>query len=380
MWTKRLAVFTVAAALAGAGGLDAQERDAGRLPVADAQWELRDSVTREVLGGIPTLTFVNGFAIRRDVAMQDGTIDVDVMTSQRRSFVYVTFRMQSEGEHEELYLRPHKSGLPDAIQYAPVYQGQSAWQLYHGANGTAAPEMAANVWNHLRIVLRGRQAAVFLGDTVRPVLVIPRLGHEPRAGYIALRAFLPAGTPGAGPIARFANVRVRPNVVPFSFPPERTVDFAEGVVRSWRVSEAFTAPDTALMTPPPAAASDRRVTALPSGLVELHRQLALKPGMRNVGTVARLVIDADTAGVYRMDVGFSDRITALLDGRPIFHRDDSYNFENRRDGLIGFDQATLYLPLRPGRNELALIVTDRFGGWGLMGRFPSTRGIRLVDP
>ena len=42
-----------------------------------------------------------------------------------------------DGENEEIYLRPHKTNLPDAIQYAPVFRGQSAWQLYHGPGNTA---------------------------------------------------------------------------------------------------------------------------------------------------------------------------------------------------------------------------------------------------
>ena len=48
---------------------------------------------------------------------------MDVKVTRRRSFVYVTFRMEDEQEYEELYLRPHKSGLPDAVQYAPGAPG-----------------------------------------------------------------------------------------------------------------------------------------------------------------------------------------------------------------------------------------------------------------
>jgi hypothetical protein len=99
---------------------------------------------------------------------------------------------------------------------------------------------------------------------------------------------------------------------------------------------------------------------------------------RDVGVVARVRIAAEVAGVRRLELGFSDAVTVFLNGRPLFHGDDSYLFEQRRDGLIGFDQATLYLPLVAGNNELAVIVTDHFGGWGLMGRIADTRGIRVT--
>jgi len=352
------------------------------LSFADSRWALQDSVRVEPFDGREVLAITNGFAFRRDVSLRDGTIDVDVMTTRRRSFVYVLFRIQSEGNQEEFYLRPHKSGLPDAIQYAPVYQGQSAWQLYHGANGTAAPEIEPGVWNHLRIVLQGRQAAVFFGDTTKPVLHIRRLGQEPIAGSVAMRGFLPPGTSGSGPIVRFSNLKVRPDYVPYTFPATAVEAAVPGMVRAWNVSAAFVAPDSALLTAPPAAtaAPMKRVEALANGLVELHRLIPLPRGVRNAGTVARLVIDADAAGLYRMNLGFSDRVTVSLNGAPIFHRDDSYSYENRRDGLISLEQAVVYLPLRAGRNELSLIVTDRFGGWGLVGQFASMQGLRIIEP
>lgn len=84
------------------------------------------------------------------------------------------------------------------MQYAPVYQGASAWQLYHGPGGTAAVELEAGKWIHLRLVLQGSKAAVFVGDMEKPALVIPELGRTPQAGYIALRGFLPAGVPRDG--------------------------------------------------------------------------------------------------------------------------------------------------------------------------------------
>jgi hypothetical protein len=351
----------------------------GALPFSDGRWEFRGAAAIDTLDGRESVRFESGFAYRRDVRLEDGTIDVDVMTTRRRSFVYVAFRMQDDGEYEEIYLRPHKSSLPDAVQYAPVYQGQSAWQLYHGPGATAAPSIEPGVWQRLRIVLSGRRAAVFLGDTTTPILLVPRLAREPRPGYIAIRGFLPPGTPGAGPIARFANVRVRPGVVPFAFgPPAPEPTPAPGVIRAWTVGEGFAAPDTALTSVNPTwLARSVRVSAEPGGLVALHRLVRMPQGTRNAGVVARVRVIADAATTRRLDLGFSDVAAVLLNGRPIFRGDDSYSFEGRREGLIAFDQATLYLPLQAGSNELAVIVTDRFGGWGLMGRFPDTQGLRV---
>jgi hypothetical protein len=382
---KRTKFFNVAALLT-IGGFTASsaiaQSPSGAIPL-DAGWQLRgDSSRIETFDGRRTLTVQSGFAFRRDLRFMDGTIDVDVMTTERRSFVYVMFRMQSDSTFEDFYLRPHKSNAPDAMQYAPVYQASSAWQLYHGSSaskGTAAVEIPDGRWNHLRIVVRGRQAAFFLSDTTKPALVVNRLGHEPAAGYLALRGFLPAGVPGSGVIARFSNVRVRADYFPYSFAAAAEPAIT-GVVRSWHVGEAFAAPDSAPLSPSAAStARMRRIDALPSGLLELHRVVPLRTGMRDVATVARIIVNADSSGIYPLELGFSDEVLALVNGRPHFHGDDSYDYANRRDGLIDFSQAKLFLPLRAGRNTLDFVVRDVFGGWGIMARFPSMAGLRLLE-
>lgn len=119
--------------------LGLQDSTARALPFSDSNWQLqgeRTSVLTE--DGRPVLEVEAGVADRRDIRFEDGTIDFDVQVTRRRSFVYGYFRNASEGEREEFYLRPHKSSLPDAVQYAPVWQDRSAWQLHHGPGGTAA--------------------------------------------------------------------------------------------------------------------------------------------------------------------------------------------------------------------------------------------------
>ena len=352
-------------------------------PLSDPAWAFAGDSTRlETVGGREAVRLYTGSATRRDVRLQDGTIDVDVMTSRRRSFVYVRFRMEDDRNMEEMYLRPHKSELPDAMQYAPVYRGVSAWQLYHGVRGTAAPAIVPGVWTRVRVVLSGRRAAFFLRDTVTPVMIVP-LAREPRPGFLSLSAFLPAGTPGAGPIAWFSNLRVRAGVSFYRFPPDSTAPLPSGVVRQWSLGQAFlpthlepTSLDSAW------TAQMQTVTVEPNGMVALNRWLVRPEGRTPTGdasVVARISVNAARSGTVPLQLGFSDAATVFLNGWPLFHGDDSYLFEQRRDGLIGFDQATVFLPLRAGANDVSIVGRDRFGGWGLMARFPEAGGL-LIAP
>ena len=95
-------------------------------PPADGRWVLAgDSTRRGQFDGRDAISMYTGSATRRDLVLQDGTIDVDVRTTRRRSFVYLRFRIEDEDNAEEFYLRPHKSELPDAVQYARCSTGRA---------------------------------------------------------------------------------------------------------------------------------------------------------------------------------------------------------------------------------------------------------------
>ncbi len=352
------------------------------LPVGDGKWDLKDARI-EAAEGRQAIAMETGLAYRRDVSLEDGTIDLEVQLSRRRSFVYLMFRMADDGEYEEVYLRPHKSGLPDALQYAPVFQGQSAWQLHHGEGGAASIEFEPGAWTHLRLVLQGRRAALFVNDMQKPALFVPQLARDPRAGYLALRGFVPPGTSGTGPSARYANLTVTPGPPAFDLAAIKVAPLTSepGVIHAWSVSRAFLPKDVpAAALPGPDLAGDfRRLVTEPSGLLELHRHVVLPPASRAAAAVARVNVRAAAAGPRAFDLGFSDVATVFLNRQPVFRADQSYSYEKRREGLISYEQARLYLPLLAGDNELAVVVIDGFGGWGIMGRFADASGLEF-DP
>jgi hypothetical protein len=349
------------------------------LPFSDGGWKLDGpSLSVANVEGRDSLAVETGFAERSDARFADGTIEFDVQLTRRRSFVYVSFRIHDDDTREEFYLRPHKSTLPDAVQYAPVYQGQSAWQLHHGPGGTTAMGFEPGAWTHVKVVVEGTRAALFVGGGTAPVLIVPRLCGKPGAGAISVGGFAPPGTPGSGPIARFANVTLRPEVDPVDWGTgPKPFDPGPGTIRSWSVSNAVT-PLASQVPQPPAGDGWRTVAVEPEGLLALDRHVTRPKGARLATAAARVQVTAPEAATRVFELGFSDIATVFLNGRPVFTGDATYSFDApRRDGLIGFDQARLYLPLVKGRNELVVVVSDVFGGWGLMGRFPDAAGLGI---
>jgi len=366
-------------------GLAALPSPQARPVPLDSTWELSGEGTRiEPYRRVRALRVRTGAAVRRDVSFVDGTIEFDMEVTRNRSFVYLWFRMQDVGEHEEIYFRPHKSSLPDAIQYTPVWRGDSNWQLYHGKGATAAVPLVAGEWMHVRLVVSGRRAALFLDDQKSPSLVMA-LSREPRPGHIGLRAFTPeGGAPAGQTVAAFANVVLRPGVVPYDFGPEPAPRAPEpGLITRWQVSPPFVPPAGPVTRLPDsllaAKASWPSFPVEPNGVLVIGRHLA-RPAARSAA-IARLMLRSDAERSQRLYLGYSDQVTVYLNGRPLFGGDARYSFdEPRQEGLIGRSQATIWLPLEQGDNEVLLAVADGFGGWGLIGLLDPLDGAQLVPP
>lgn len=361
-----------AAALAAAMTARAAE-PAMPVPLDPARWQLGGDAKIESYLGRPALRMCNAEVLAKGVDFLDGTLDFDLAVSTHRNFPMVGLRRQGEGEYEEFYLRTHKSELPDAIQYVPAYQGVGGWQLYHGPGFTAKAVFPRNEWFRVRIVLSGTRAAVFVGDVAEPQLVVARLRREPRSGGLEFADSCPGAPPGER-VAAISNVVLRPGFVPYDFAKSTTRENEppKGVIGEWEISESFVPAKGPVRALPEATLRGRwqKVTAEPSGLVVLEKHVPLPKDVERPAVLARAVVDAAADGVRRFDFGFSDEVTVFLNGQPLFSGDAHYSHDNpRQEGLIGYWQGTLYLPLKKGRNEVVLSVAEVFGGWGVMGRF-----------
>jgi hypothetical protein len=367
-----------------AAPLAARAGEARRLDLGDPGWELagEETVVEEFDGRL-ALRLKTGAAVYRDLRFLDGTIEFDLQVTPYRSFSFLSFRMQSDDEHEEIYLRAHKSLLPDAVQYTPVYRGFSQWQLYHDARSTGPAPLPPGEWIPVKVVVDGPRAAVFVGSADEPRLVVPRLAREPKPGYLALSSFLPRGTPADVYVTNFADIVVRPGEVEYEFPAVEAVAPLPGRIASWGVSPAF-APAEGLLTELPEEARVRgewqTVPANADGVVELERHVTRPEGVRRAAVLAAVRISAGEATTRRLYLGFSDEVSVFLNGRLLVADDESYSFNQpRRQGLLSGDQLSVFLPLERGANELVLAVADRFGGWGLAGRLEDATGLR-VEP
>lgn len=309
---------------------------------------------------------LTGRAYLKDVEFENGIIEVDIAfpSTDRRSYPGVFFRVQSPGDYEHFYIRPHRAfRYPDALQYTPVFNGISGWQLYSGDGFTAATELPENEWIHVKIEVKATQARVFLGDADTPTLVVNELKHGVSRGTISL------DVPADGS-AYVSNFTYRPDdTLVFPAPPK--VDVPPGFITGWEISQPFKMSRLDLEVHPDSQDLGRiewqRIESEPLGLVDVARYYG-RLGREPDCIFARTTIGSDRKQVKEYQFGYSDWIAVFLNGEILLSAASAYT---QRDpsflGIIGLNDA-VYLPLKQGDNELLFVVAESFGGWGFMCR------------
>jgi hypothetical protein len=333
-----------------------------------ARWDILDREGRLMRYlGRQSLFLDRGIALMPDVLFADGTIEFDVAVHGQFGFAGVLFRAASADDYELIYVRTHRSRQWDALQYTPINRGQESWQIYAGAGYNAAAELPANRWVHVRIVVDGYSAQVFVDGAATPQLSIRDLKRDWRPGRVGLW-----GRSGA---ANFSNVKVTP--ADRQRPTRSSAAAEPGIISRWLISQSLPATTVDFSSVPVGLTYDP-VNAEASGLVNIaqHRSPAATRPANDDGrnaVFAKAVLRAPRALRARVSIGFSDDVIAFLDGRPLFAGRSGYLFRDGSDlGTLTLGADVLYIDLTPGRHELVFAVIEAFGGWGFAAKIDGT--------
>jgi hypothetical protein len=346
------------------------------IPFDSNRWEIdaKESHVEEYLGR-QSLFLKGGLALVKDSKFLNGVIEFDIAFSQERTFVGVVWRAQDKQNFEEFYFRPHQSGNPDANQYTPVFNGQAGWQLYYGEDFSAPVRYRFNEWMHVKIVVAGSQAEVYIMDMGTPALFIPELKREPAAGQVGFDAadFAPAH------YSNFSFTSLDAPTLKGKAKPRKPAP--QGSVMTWSISNVF--PEKNLQGKFQLSESDKaglawkKLDCEASGIANLARLLAL--GEHGNTTFAKIIINSEREQIKEMKFGFSDRIRVYLNDRLLYAGNDQFVSRDYRFlGTVGLWD-TLYLPLRKGSNELWMAVSENFGGWGIQAAFEDVSGVQITD-
>ena len=349
------------------------------LPADSPRWELQGEVKTAEYQGRKCIYLNGGSAVVKDFEMRDGVVDVDVATPASRGFFGIEFRVANNGANSEwVYLRQHRSGYSDAMQYTPVLNTGLNWQIYNGPGFTGAVDIPKDTWFHMRLEVSGAQAKFFVKDMDKPALVMPDLKSGVQKGQVAFSVLT-----GATYISNF-EIHTTADA-----PWERHIPaMPAGTLTKWNISPAYDALQRDLERPLTETESKaiqwQEVEAEPPGFVVLYRyreaphprvsfasdfskRLEPQPGTKVI--YARTNIESDSEQVKKLDIGYSDEVRVFLNGKILYRGRSAQNFRDPGFlGIISADDDALYLPLKKGSNELVLAVSELGGGWGFVCR------------
>lgn len=385
-----LAIATLASAPAAAQAQCAPARDprGGQWNIDNATVAASTTPTRDAIA------LVRGMACRADLAFDDGVIDFEA-APLHNGFLGVAFRMASAADYEIIYLRADSSGRWAQAQYQPVYQGETTWQLYErpGYLADLPSRVAATPdgWTHVRLVIAGSRADLYVGDDTLPALRARSLRRARMRGPVGIWAAGGSATTAAN--AAIRGFRVEPPIAAtrFEFAPE-TASVSQ--LSRWHVSARHAAPDSTTFSERLSlrlrgeALNGNVVVADSSGLVNLTAALGNPAGRQRTNVfggagwgVAYVcaVVHSSRAQTRQLLVSYSDAIGVYLDGVRVYQGNNTYGVRGKGQlGTVGVESESVPLQLAPGDHEIVLAIADRAFGWGFRARLDSLDDIQLV--
>jgi sugar lactone lactonase YvrE len=326
------------------------------------QWERQGAEIIQFMGRKCLI----GSAFLKDVKFENGIIEVDIAVTGQKARTYpgILFRIQSPGNYERVYIRPHRASLyPDAIQYVPCFNGIDGWQLYNGENYTSAVDIPDNRWVHFKLEVAGSQARLFIEDMGQPVFVMNYLKHGVSSGSIGLNS-------PRDRAAYFSNFKYKiDNTLKFTPVPE--IERHPGIIENWQISQPFPFSQVDLEKHPDQQELGeikwQHVTCEPNGMVDISRYYG-RTGREYDCVLAKATVHPDQEKVMQLQFGYSDLVTIFLNGKLMYLGSSPYQGRDPSFlGIIGYNDA-VYLPLKKGENELLLWILESFGGWGFMAK------------
>jgi hypothetical protein len=351
----------------------AHAQNAAIIPFDSLHWDIQaKEMIKENFQGKECIKITDGAAYLKD-NFENGIIEFDISFGKERSFPGLMFRMADNKNFEFLYLRPHHSGDPDAIQYCPIFYGNDSWQLYTGEGYCAQAEYAMNAWMHVKVIIAGTRAELYLNNNPSPVLFAYQLQRVPASGGVGLDNHSPA-------IIRFADFSYTKSDNPPIKSVAKTVQpLAEGIIKKWEISNAF--PESTLTTKIFLGNDDtkkftwQQMESEWPGFVNIGKHIIKASGNNTV--VAKFNITSGKEQVKKMSVGFSDRCKVYVNGKLLYAGDNGFKSRDYRFyGTIGFWDA-VYLDLKKGTNEVMIAVSEDFGGWGVEAKMDDLKDIMI---
>lgn len=315
-----------------------------------------------------------GQVILKNTSFSSGTVEFDFIPADAR-FVSVYFRWQDARENECFYFRTHRlrdSTAMETVQYAPHISGVNLWDLLGHFQGNAY--FWKEGWNHVKLVISGKQFQAYVNDMARPAVEVPRLEGNVSEGTIAFE--------GESVIS---NLVIKMNDTG-NLSPLAGIDLTDHdprYLRYWQVSKPFETPinvDFSNDFIPKPEEIWEPVVSERMGLVNLTRKFGGSVHNRRRMVWLKVNINSKMEQKKKISLGFSDEVWVLLNGRYLYVDKNSFGSPIMKEpfGRLSLENTSFIIPFKEGKNEILIGVSNDFYGWGIVARMDDMEGISII--
>jgi hypothetical protein len=331
-----------------------------KVDMVASNWNVSEETTFEKFDNRETLVLNGGRIMVKNQKFANGTIEVEVYANTIRSFAGITFRRQNNNM-EEVYMRMHKSNQVDAVQYTPIFNNESNWQLFR--ENQARVSFKKTGWNSLRIEVNNQSAEVFVND--EKGMTIDKLRTEQNTGEIGLFALFSN---------RFSNFKFTAKDAVERAKKDSSVSVDPTIITKWEItkSKPYKAEDIHFEN----FLKEEYITVETeaSGLLPISKYIK-KSSSGNFEQnkedyiVASTTVQADRYETKLFSFDYSDRIIVYLNGKAVFKGNNAFRTKGiQYMGHININTNKLYLQLEKGENKIHCVVMDKANGWGLIAK------------
>ncbi|QHT63135.1 hypothetical protein GXP70_26345 [Paenibacillus lycopersici] len=286
--------------------------------------------------------------LRDPLGMDSFLIEAEVACTAD-SFAGLVFGAADEKNFELVYVSASNEwGLPN-LQYDPVMNGSSTWQIYHGPSYQAVAAVPPDQWVRIAVRVQPDSASIYVGGSSQPSLVIPNLLHGRVSGG---KVGLWGSAPSTIRNLVVAQIEPRPHT---ERTPDSVVRPAPSVVPAWMVSKL---PDQTWIEAPVEI----------NGTLNLNRLYTAEQG---AVVQAKYSINLAERQETWLRLGFSDRIRLWVNDNEVYAGEWKWEAPGfTMDGRIRADQIRVPVQWRAGSNTILAEVASIEGmyGWGLSVR------------
>jgi hypothetical protein len=316
---------------------------------------------------------------------RNGTIEFDVALTGS-GFPGINFRMSADRKNgENFYIRsfgPVSPATRTTLQYAALMDGNSIWDLTDEYQAGAV--IHQDGWNHVKLVVSGKQMKVYVNDMTKPALRVPGLEGGQDSGGISLTGNVvyanlvikPKDTEGLSPEAGYISSSNDPRYLRnWMLSPSAAFPFGKDILMPLpsmygRINGCSSLPDSSTQW--------TAIKAESRGIINLSRKYGFveNDARRLVWLKTTLYSDHDQERV--LSLGFSDEVWVFINGQILYTGKNYFGTPGQMEkGRCTIENTHFTLPLRKGDNEILIGLANYFYGWGIIARMDTMDGITL---